>query len=389
MRLRTIFVLCALASVALPPAALAQDYRWKVRAGASRVQPNSDVLSISTGTLRVDEDDNVSADFTAMITPRWGVELYAGAFNHGITVDVAPGTPQGFGELDFTPVIATAQFHPFPDARVRPYVGAGVGLARFSGIEPAGLDVDDAVGAVVQAGVDVGITEQLLANVAVRWMSVEADVTQAGVALGGAQLDPYVFSLHVGWRFGRRAEPAAVVAPEPAPAAAPEPAPQPSPPVAVESTPPPANPTPMPADTDRDGVADATDLCPGSPAGTRVGPQGCSCDLTVRLAFGFDSAELTADDRRVLDRAAADLRRLPFTGVVEGHSDSVGGDAYNRALSERRARAVRDYLASRGIDAQRMNVVGYGETRPAADNATPAGRAENRRVVLRRTDCDR
>jgi outer membrane protein OmpA-like peptidoglycan-associated protein len=120
-----------------------------------------------------------------------------------------------------------------------------------------------------------------------------------------------------------------------------------------------------------------------------VGPQGCDCDLTAKLTFRFNSAELTDEDLKALETIVETLRRLNWTsGVIEGHTDSVGGDAYNQALSERRATTVRQYLISKGIGDDRMRVVGFGESQPAADNATAEGRAENRRVVLRRTDCD-
>ena len=67
--------------------------------------------------------------------------------------------------------------------------------------------------------------------------------------------------------------------------------------------------------------------------------------------------------------------------VVEGHTDSVGTDAYNQRLSERRANAVRDVLVNQhGLDASRVDAVGYGESRPVADNSTEEGRAINRRV---------
>jgi len=77
------------------------------------------------------------------------------------------------------------------------------------------------------------------------------------------------------------------------------------------------------------------------------------------------------------------------SGVIEGHTDSVGKKAYNQKLSERRAAAVREYLKSEGIATDRMTVEGFGEERPVADNATAEGRAHNRRVVLRRTDCSK
>ena len=91
----------------------------------------------------------------------------------------------------------------------------------------------------------------------------------------------------------------------------------------------------------------------------------------------------------VLVRTAENLARLYWiSGVVEGHTDATGADAYNQSLSERRAKSVMEYLQAKGIGDTRMTPVGYGESKPVADNATKAGRAENRRVVLRRTDCD-
>jgi outer membrane protein OmpA-like peptidoglycan-associated protein len=71
---------------------------------------------------------------------------------------------------------------------------------------------------------------------------------------------------------------------------------------------------------------------------------------------------------------------------IEGHTDALGDDAANQQLSERRANAVRDALLARGIDAARIEAVGYGETRPIADNATDAGREKNRRIDIVLTD---
>jgi OOP family OmpA-OmpF porin len=67
---------------------------------------------------------------------------------------------------------------------------------------------------------------------------------------------------------------------------------------------------------------------------------------------------------------------------VAGHTDSVGSEEYNQGLSERRANTVRDYLASKGINASRLTARGYGEGRPVASNDTSEGRQENRRVEL-------
>jgi outer membrane protein OmpA-like peptidoglycan-associated protein len=111
--------------------------------------------------------------------------------------------------------------------------------------------------------------------------------------------------------------------------------------------------------------------------------------VTKQLQFASNSAELTDADKASLDETAANLTRLKFmAGTVEGHSDNTGSDAYNQGLSERRAKAVADYLQGKGIAVGRLNAVGFGESQPVADNATREGRAQNRRVVLKRTDCD-
>jgi OOP family OmpA-OmpF porin len=72
--------------------------------------------------------------------------------------------------------------------------------------------------------------------------------------------------------------------------------------------------------------------------------------------------------------------------VIEGHTDSVGNDDYNLKLSQRRADAVRQYLLDKGVAGARLEAKGFGESQPVADNKTVEGRAQNRRVILRRTD---
>jgi len=75
------------------------------------------------------------------------------------------------------------------------------------------------------------------------------------------------------------------------------------------------------------------------------------------------------------------MQQYPDLNVtIEGHTDNVGKDAYNKKLSQRRADAVKAYLVKKGIDANRLTAIGYGEEKPIADNATKAGKAENRRV---------
>ena len=99
--------------------------------------------------------------------------------------------------------------------------------------------------------------------------------------------------------------------------------------------------------------------------------------------FGFDSADIGEDSQSILDVAVQALRENSGVQVeVAGHTDSTGPEAYNQGLSERRARAVLDYLEAGGISRSRLSSVGYGESQPVADNSTRDGRAQNRRVEL-------
>jgi OOP family OmpA-OmpF porin len=99
--------------------------------------------------------------------------------------------------------------------------------------------------------------------------------------------------------------------------------------------------------------------------------------------FEFDKSTLTPETKADLDRAAKIMQDNPDAVIeLQGSTDSVGSDAYNKALGERRAKAVFDYLKSKGINPNRLKMVSFGESKPVASNATDAGRAQNRRVDL-------
>jgi outer membrane protein OmpA-like peptidoglycan-associated protein len=99
--------------------------------------------------------------------------------------------------------------------------------------------------------------------------------------------------------------------------------------------------------------------------------------------FGFDSADLTPEAQAVLDEQIAILEKEPTIKVeIAGHTDNSGPEAYNRGLSQRRAKAVKAYFISKGIPPDRLIPIGYGESRPIAANYTREGRSNNRRVEL-------
>ena len=142
-----------------------------------------------------------------------------------------------------------------------------------------------------------------------------------------------------------------------------------------------------PIDSDDDGVPDAIDQCPNTPAGVRVDATGCPLPKTLKLEgvrFDNDSDVLRHESDVILDEATATLKRYPeFKVEVAGYTDSRGGSAHNLDLSSRRAKAVMDYFIAHGIAADRLSAKGYGEANPVANNYLEEGRMKNRRVDLR------
>jgi len=101
------------------------------------------------------------------------------------------------------------------------------------------------------------------------------------------------------------------------------------------------------------------------------------------ILFGVDSAALKPGAYDEISRVARVLNQYPQTNItIGGYTDSMGSETHNKQLSERRAANVRNALVGEGVNPARMTAVGYGETRPVADNATAEGRQMNRRVTI-------
>ncbi len=146
------------------------------------------------------------------------------------------------------------------------------------------------------------------------------------------------------------------------------PAPAPAPAQAAPATP--------ASEPQADSVKPTTPAKAAAPAARKI-------SLDEKTNFAFDSAALTPKAKGVLNQLVAESQGANFASVtVQGYTDSTGPDAYNVALSQRRAQAVLTYLKERGLHADNYALKGFGKSKPIASNTTSVGRAENRRVEV-------
>jgi outer membrane protein OmpA-like peptidoglycan-associated protein/outer membrane protein W len=390
--------LAAQAGIFTDTAPGAQKGDWIVRAGVSQVNPKPENLKLDDAYLVVDSDVSFTFDVTYMFMEHFGVELLgAYPFKHGIDAKPFAGGDVRVGDTEHLPPTLSVVWRPMDyQATLQPYVGVGMNYTFFfneqlrKGFLSANdlprsseLSLDNSFGVAGLVGLDVFPTDKKdwFLNANVRWIDISSDAalkvptsTVPGsrswtkVELGDVDISPWVYTVNVGKRFG---------APKPEPVAAPLPPPPPPPP------PPPAK----CADSDNDGVCDEADKCPNTPAGTTVDKYGCPCAQELKVLFDFDSAELRPESITELERVVKFMNDVPIATVqIDGHTDSIGTEEYNMKLSDRRAKAVFDYLSSRGVDPARMASKGFGESQPIAPNDTAEGRQLNRRVMLIRTD---
>ncbi|MEK2098416.1 OmpA family protein [Vibrio parahaemolyticus] len=141
-------------------------------------------------------------------------------------------------------------------------------------------------------------------------------------------------------------------------------------------------------DEDNDGVINARDLCPGTPAGSEVDNDGCgkyikaSEKMQVRVLFANDSDEINPVFRRQIRELSEFLKDYPTTSIeLQGYASKTGGSKHNQDLSERRAKNVREALLSYGIEPNRVRIIGFGDTHLAEQGTDQVSHALNRRVT--------
>lgn len=139
-----------------------------------------------------------------------------------------------------------------------------------------------------------------------------------------------------------------------------------------------------PLDSDTDGVYDYADQCPDTPVSFKVDAKGCPLSRKLMLTFETSSYDIRDESYPDVEEFARFLKENPqYKAEIVGHTDSVGKKAYNMALSQGRANAVKEALIKEGVDASRLKSRGRGELEPIADNRTEAGRQANRRIEVK------
>jgi outer membrane protein OmpA-like peptidoglycan-associated protein len=274
-----------------------------------------------------------------------------------------------------------ALVHPTPRGRLQPFVLIGFGGSTSASADTTVIKNDtDLVGQV-----GVGLKYKAGESWGLRFDAraiLPPSNEDSGITYDGELL------LGVYKTFGAKPKPAPAPAPTETPPPA-EPKPETCPPCEQAATPPDPDP-------DRDGFVGAGDACPDKPetVNNYQDTDGCPDEVPAQVKqftgvisgveFATGSDGLAPGSTTVLDGAVTALRDHPTLRVeISGHSDTSGDAAKNRELSRRRAEAVKTYLVSKGIAANRLEAVGFGPDKPIADNATPEGRAKNRRVEFR------
>ena len=197
-------LLCAaamLGTLACNTAAAFEQGDWLIRFGVSTVDPksnNSPLVSVDSGT-------SATFNFTYMMTANWGVELLAAyPFEHDITL-VDGGAK--VAETKHLPPTVSLQYHFMPGARFQPYIGAGVNYTNFfsektvGALEGLNLSLDDSWGLAGEVGADITFNDQWFMNLNVRYIDIDTDATLEGDALGSVAIDPWVYGIHLGYRF--------------------------------------------------------------------------------------------------------------------------------------------------------------------------------------------
>ena len=201
MKKIAIALLCVFAA----PLAHADDGTWRFTVGAHNVDPTSDNGSLAAGALDVDVGSNWRPSFTAeyFLNDHLGVEVLAALpFKHDVKLNGVAA-----GEVTHLPPTVSLQYHFSPEAKISPYLGAGVNFTWIYSEDSAGpiagtqLKLKNSWGLAAHAGVDFKLENDWFVGVDARWIDIDSDVSVNTVQVGTVNIDPLVYGVYVGKRF--------------------------------------------------------------------------------------------------------------------------------------------------------------------------------------------
>ena len=208
-----LLIATALLAGATAPAQAYDAGDWIIRAGVGVVDPKSDNLVDSDGVdtikVQVDSGTSLTLSGTYMFTRNWAFDILAAyPFTHDIKLDVN-GDSAKIAETDHLPPTFSVQYHFIPDGKFQPYAGIGVNWTTFFNTDTVSelseqginLELDDSFGVAAQLGADWLLNDSWLLNFDLRWINIESDAKLAGESAGTVEIDPWVYSINVGYRF--------------------------------------------------------------------------------------------------------------------------------------------------------------------------------------------
>jgi len=339
----------------------------EVKAGSFTVTPMFGVYAFE-GDQDLDSAPTYGLGLGYNFTKNWAAEFL---FNY-----INTSSQAGAGDVDGTLYRLDGLYHFRPESKLAPYVAAGIGSLNLD--PDIGGDTTDMV-FNYGAGLKYFFTDAI---------ALRADLRHL-VAFGDPE-NNLAFTVGLTFSFGGEKK---KVVPPPPPAPCPD---SDKDGVCDDQDKCPGTPAGVKVDSrgccldsDSDGVCDYKDKCPGTPAGAKVDENGCpiilkeKVSIELRVEFDFDQAVVKPQYYDEIKKVADFMKAYIYTkAVLEGHTDSMGSDKYNQKLSQKRAEAVKQCLIDKfGVAPERLSAVGYGESRPIADNNTDEGRQRNRRVV--------
>ncbi|MDO9451432.1 MAG: OmpW family outer membrane protein [Stagnimonas sp.] len=195
-------LLLALSAVTMAPQiqAASDEGRWLVRGGISHVEPKADNGQLSVGNISVNPHFDPSLNVGYFVTPNWAVDvLLALPFEHEFSINGSKA-----GSTSQLPPTVSLQYHFLPSAKVQPYVGVGANLTLFmdeqlrSGNE---LKLEPSVGLAAQVGLDIPLNAKWRVGFDARYIDIDSKASVDGQDVGTVEIDPYVLSVNLGYRF--------------------------------------------------------------------------------------------------------------------------------------------------------------------------------------------